>query len=214
MKKTTLIITVLLAFVLVQTLTLAGVDNSKFVILDENVDEVIKAIGSGSGTPEKVDDAYQGKEALYIGGTGGDGQNYNANMPGWNFKITETPSADDEFRYITFAWKKKSGTGFQLQLHGDPGTWGHRYHAGANIKDWNPSIQVSEEVPTKWEKQTRDLFTDWEAFTLTGIAFTAWPDGDDNGGFWDYVILHKDPEVQTAVELKNKLTTKWAQLKN
>merc|ERR1712093_959595 len=81
LKKITLILTVLLAFVLVQTLTLAGVDNSKFVILDENVDEVIKGIGSGSGTPEKVDDAYQGKEALYIGGTGGDGQNYNANMP-------------------------------------------------------------------------------------------------------------------------------------
>ena len=103
-----------------------------------------------------------------------------------------------------------------MQLHGNPDTWGHRYHAGANVKNWNPSIQVSKSVPTKWEKHTRDLFKDWKAFTLTGIAFTAWPDGDDIGGFWDYVVLHQNPEVtevKTSVESKGKLTTKWAKLK-
>ena len=213
MKKITLVLSIAFVFALVQTAALAGVSSDQFVILDENVDEVIKAISSGSGTPEKVADAYKGEEALYVAGTGGDGQRFNPNMPGWEFKITETPNGDNEFRYITFAWKKKNGKGLQLQLHGTPGGWGHRYHAGANIRNWNPSIQVSEEVPTKWEKHTRDLFKDWKAFTLTGIAYTAWPDGDDNGAFWDYVVLHKEAEIKTAVESKDKLTTQWAKLK-
>jgi len=215
MNKTTFILCLALAVILFQAVSFAAVKTGEFVILDENVDAVVKYITKGSGTPKKVADAYAGKEALYVGGTGGDGQRYNDKAP-WTFKIAENPKADDEFRYITFAWKKNGGTGIQLQLHGNPDTWGHRYHAGANVKNWNPSIQVSKSVPTKWEKHTRDLFKDWKAFTLTGIAFSAWPDGDDIGGFWDYVVLHQNPEVtevKTSVESKGKLTTKWAKLK-
>jgi len=111
-----------------------------FTILDENVDEVLGFITSGEGTPSKSNDAYRGSESLFVESTGGDGQNFNSNVPDWSFGVTENPVADSEFRYITFAWKKDGGDGLQLQLHGVPDTWGHRYHGGANVKNWNPSI--------------------------------------------------------------------------
>ncbi|MCH8294874.1 hypothetical protein IH992_27640 [Candidatus Poribacteria bacterium] len=184
---------------------------TEITILAENVDDVLAYITSGEGTPSKTADANSGSEALSIGSTGGDGQNFNPNVPDWAFNIVENPAADDEFRYITFAWKKDGGEGIQLQLHGVPDTWGHRYHAGENVKNWNPSIQVSDQIPTTWTSNTQDLFTDWGAFTLTGIAFSAW---DGNAGLWDDVFLHQDPELlTTAVEPVHKLTTTWAELK-
>jgi len=235
MKKIRFILCLTLAVILFQTVSLAGV--KEYVILDENVDAVLKYLTLGDGTPKKVTDAYTGKEALYVNGGGRYGGRGGDAAP-WRwyctcFKITENPKADDEFRYITFAWKKNGGRGILLGLHGYPeansrlnhfvaregGDYNGgkvHYHAGAKVFNWpfwSPSIQVSKSVPTKWEKHTRDLFKDWKAFTLTGIAFTAWPDGDDIGGFWDYVVLHQNPEIQTPVESKGKLTTTWAKLK-
>ena len=87
-------------------------------ILDENVDDVIKYITSGNGKPAKsTNDKFKGNEALKIGVSGGDGQNFNANAPDWKFEIVEKPSTPNEFRYITFAWRKDGGEGIQLQLH-------------------------------------------------------------------------------------------------
>lgn len=184
-----------------------------YTILDENVDEVLGFLTSGNGEASKtIDNSYSGSEALEVDVTGGDGQKFNEAVPDWAFQIVENPSGPDQFRYITFAWRKDGGEGMQLQLHGDPDTWGHRYHAGANVQNWNPSIQVSPEVPTEWESQTEDLFTDWGEFTLTGIAFTAW---DGNAGFWDAVYLHQDETLDlTPVEPKGKLATTWASLKS
>lgn len=182
---------------------------STFTILDENVDDVLAAISSGEGTPSKSNDAFSGSESLFVGSTGGDGQNFNPNMPDWSFGITENPSGDNEFRYITFAWKKDGGDGLQIQLHGDPDGWGHRYHGGDNVKGWNPSIQAQETVPTAWTRHVRDLFEDWGEFTLTGIAFSSW---DGNGGFYDDVALHQALST-TAVEAKDKAATTWATLK-
>jgi hypothetical protein len=95
-----------------------------------------------------------------------------------DFTLLESPKADDEFHYIAFVWKQESGTGAQLQPHGVPDTWGHRYSAGwgqsyaagwgqpyaagwgqpaagwgqpylagENVKSWNSSIQVFKDIP-------------------------------------------------------------------
>lgn len=183
----------------------------KFVILDENVDDIIKSLTGGEGKPSKVAGA-KGSQALQVTGDGGDGQKFNDKMPNWAFKIVEKPAAKDEFRYITWMWRKDAGKGVQLQLHGTPDTWGHRYHAGDNVKNWNPSIQIAKAVPTSWTINTQDLFKDWKAFTLTGIAFTAWENGTLSQ--WDWILLHQeasDPAV--AVEPKEKLTTMWGKVK-
>ncbi len=220
MKKIRFILCLTLAVILFQTVSLAGV--KEYVILDENVDAVLKYLTLGDGTPKKVTDAYAGKEALYINGAGSYGGRANNAAP-WSwycscFKITENPKADDEFRYITFAWKKNGGTGIQLQLHGNPDTWGHRYHAGANVKNWNPSIQVDKKIPEKWEVHTRDLIEDWKDLNkggqiITGIAFTAW---DGKAGLWDHVVFHQTPEdplAPQAVDVKAKLAVKWGEVK-
>jgi hypothetical protein len=180
------------------------------VILDENVDAVIKNLTGGEGTPSKSADAFSGKESLFVGSTGGDGQKYNDKYPGLGVKIVENPKADNEFRYITWAWKKDGGEGLQLQLHGVPDTWGHRYHSGKNVKNWNPSLEADKAIPTKWTQLTKDLFKDWKAFELTGLAFTAW---DGKGGFWDGVMLHKSANTPTAVEPAGKAAVTWGTMK-
>jgi len=180
-----------------------------FTIIDENVDELLTVLTNGNGVPAKTQDANSGSEALEVGVTGGDGQNFNPAIPDWSFDIVENPTATNEFRYITFAWKKDGGEGIQLQIHGDPDTWGHRYHAGQNVQNWNPSIQVLTTIPAQWTSHTQDLFADWGEFTITGMAFTAW---DGNAGLWDDVFLHQDADL-TPVEPKEKLTTTWAEIK-
>lgn len=201
-----------LALLTVMLFTLSASAAEKFVIIDENVDDVVKFLTSGSGVASKVGGAAKGSQALQVTGDGGDGQKFNDKVPGWNFKIVENPKAKDEFRYITWAWKKDKGKGIQLQLHGIPDTWGHRYHAGDNVKGWNPSNQVAKEVPTSWAINTQDLFKDWKAFTLTGIAFTAWENGTVS--HWDWVVLHQDgKDTAVAVEPKGKLTTMWGKVK-
>jgi hypothetical protein len=200
------VVRALLVLSLVMTLSASA---ATFTILDENVDEVLAAITSGEGTPSKSNDAFSGSESLFVGSTGGDGQNFNPAMPGWSFGITENPVGDNEFRYISFAWKKDGGEGLQLQLHGDPDTWGHRYHGGANVKNWNPSIQAQEDIPTVWTRHVRDLYEDWGEFTLTGIAYSSW---DGVGGFYDDIALHQELST-TAVEAKDRAMTMWATLK-
>ena len=70
---------------------------------------------------------------------------------------------------------------------------------------------MQDTIPASWTEHTRDLFEDWGEFTLTGIAFSSW---DGNGGFYDAIHLHQDPESPTtAVEAKDRLATAWAALK-
>ena len=190
-------------------LTVAAVAQ-ELTILDENVDDVIGWASSGEGTPENSTDAYSGKESLYVGATGGDAQKYNGAVPDWGWAVVETPAADNEFRYITFAWKKDGGTSIMLQLSGDPDGWSHRYHSGVNVKDWNPSLEVQPNIPVDWEVQTMDMFADWGAFALNGMAFSA---GDGVGAYYDAVIIGQSPKFSTAVEAKGKLTTTWAGLR-
>lgn len=187
----------------------AAATAAELVLLNENVDEVIAWASSGEGTPENSADAYRGAESLYIGATGGDAQNYNGAVADWAWQIVEDPTAADEFRYIQFAWKKDGGTSIMLQLSGDPDGWGHRYHSGVNVKDWNPSNEVQPNIPVDWEVQTADLFADWGAFSLLGLAFSA---GDGVGAYYDDIRLGQT-EVFAAVEAKDKVATTWADLR-
>lgn len=193
-----------------------------FIVVDDeqSIKDLLPMLtqGAGQASLEKEDvykDDADGKAALKVTGEGGDGQKFNPNMPGWQLKIVKNPDpkADDEFRYITFAWRKEGGNGIQLQLHATTNTWGHRYHAGANVKNWNPSIQVSPDVPREWEIHTRDLVDDWGEMVITGIAFTAW---DLDYGVWDHVVFHQteeDPLAIKAVDPRLKLSLTWGQLK-
>jgi hypothetical protein len=93
-------------------------------------------------------------------------------LPGgnWRFPIMETPNAG-EYRYLRFAWKKRGGSKCVIQLHGDPGGWEHRYHAGA--EGWGKGVQVAKESPAEWQVHTVDLLKDFGgAWTLNGLAIS------------------------------------------
>lgn len=131
-------------------------------------------------------------------------QSYNNVMAGMSYSI-------DEYPYITFAWRKDGGAVIVLQLAHDT-AWAHRYYSGGPIP-WEPGIQLSESIPEDWVLNTRNLVEDFGAdWNLTGIAFSPW---DGNAGFYDFMVLHSDPEPPTAVEPGDgKLLTTWAGLKS
>src|SRR5438270_7889531 len=115
-------------------------------------------------------------------------------MPGWNFKIAEKPGAG-EFRYLRFAWKKRGGSNVMLQLNAN-GKWGplrgaagpsYRYEAGPSDNPFQATaIKIDSRLPDDWVVITRDLFADFGAFALTGIAFTP---GPGEYGLFDHIYL-------------------------
>ena len=198
----------------------AAAQNEAFIILDDeaSIDDIVTLLTNGDGTASvETGDAYpddsDGKASLRIDSPAGDNQKYNPNIPEWSFDIVADPSADDEFRYITFAWLKSGGDGMQLQLHAEPGGWSHRYNGGGNPKGWNPSIDVSDETPIDWQVHTRDMFADWGAMVLTGMAFSP---GSGDFGLFDHLSLHQseaDPIAPQAVDAQGKAAAAWATIK-
>jgi hypothetical protein len=134
--------------------------------------------GDGQAAVE-TGDRYSGTAALQVRGT----QRYRTQVPGWGFKITAKPGPG-EFRYLRFAWKKRGGDNIMLQLNAN-GNWGpqrgasgpaYRYEAGPGDNPFKAAaIRIDSHLPDDWVVVTRDLFADFGAFTLSGIAFTPGP---------------------------------------
>ena len=195
--------------------------NEVLVIVDDkdSINDLLPKLTNGEGIASlEEDDVYEddgdGKAALKIRVAGGDGQKFKDRIAGWRYRVVKSPSGADEIRYITFAWKKVGGRGIQLQLHRDANGWGHRYHGGALVHNWVPSISVNPEIPETWEVHTRDLYDDWKEFMVTGIAFTAW---DGQHGLFDHVVFHQeedDPLANLSVDPREKAAAVWAELKN
>src|SRR4051812_35073677 len=80
-------------------------------------------------------DVYSGIQAARVTLS----QRFRSRIPGWDFRVVETPAKAGEFRYLRFAWKKVGGTGIMIQLF-DParGGWSFRYFAGQNVAGWSP----------------------------------------------------------------------------
>jgi hypothetical protein len=117
-------------------------------------------------------------------------QRYTTHVKDWHFPIVEKPGKG-EYRYVRFAWKKIGGAGIMIQLHANDGSqWNHRYLAGSPTVPW-PALPVTDKAPAGWEVVTRDLFRDFGAFTLTGIALTPM---DGTAGLFDHVYLGQTVE--------------------
>jgi hypothetical protein len=147
-------------------------------------------LNQGAGKISLVsDDHYSGKAALKVTPD----QRFNPSLPGLNVKIREKPGAG-EYRYLTFAWKKKGGSQLCLQLNHD-GQWGppgdapghkFRYHAGAGPECFGASLAIDPKLPEGWVLVTRDLYADFGEFTLTGLALSP-IDGDY--ALFDHIYL-------------------------
>ena len=87
-----------------------------------------------------------------------------------------------EFRFIQLAWKKSGGDaiGFQLAHDGsyDPGTAKskdptYRYHARPGDTWKGLSLKIDDNAPADWLIVTRDIYSDFGEFTLTGFGLQA-----------------------------------------
>jgi hypothetical protein len=135
-------------------------------------------------------DRFAGTGAIRITGD----QRSRAKMPGWGFTIAEKPGPG-QFRYLRFAWRKQGGNNILLQLNAN-GAWGpangqkgpsFRYEAGPAVNSYNvAAIRLDKQLPDNWVMVTRDLFADFGAFKLTGLALTPGPGGY---GLFDHVYL-------------------------
>jgi len=162
-------------------------DGAVVELLDEETGPLFPLLNNDTGgEPGSViredRDVFTGVEAARVTPL----QRYSSRIPGWGYRIVETPKNPGEFRYLRFAWKKIGGSGIMLQLHDNAKSWFHRYYAGRNAMGWAPATSVSDQLPGEWEVVTRDLFKEAGAFTLTGIALTPF---DGTAGLFDHILL-------------------------
>jgi hypothetical protein len=143
--------------------------------------------GGGTGQIENTD-RYSGTSSVKITPD----QRFNERLPGLRVKIAENPGAG-EYRFLRYAWKKKGGAMICLQLNHD-GQWGptagmagkFRYYAGAGPEPYGAALQVDAQLPADWVVVTRDLFADFGAFTLSGLALTPM---DGEFALFDHIYL-------------------------
>ncbi len=152
--------------------------------------------GGGKAALETTD-RYSGAASMQVTPD----QKFRAKLPGLGVKIAENPG-EGEFRFLRFAWKKKGGANILLQLNAN-GAFGplagvaapaYRYEAGGPNPYKAAAIKVDEKLPDGWVVVTRDLFADFGAFSLDGLAFTA---SDGEAALFDHVYL-----ARTADDLK------------
>src|SRR5262249_30636502 len=120
-------------------------------------------------------------------------QRFRARIAGWEYPIVEKPQAG-QYRYLRFAWKRDGGAGIMIQLHSN-GSWNQRYYAGTRSNQtatWGPMIEVTPKLPGEWTVVTRDLFKDFGAVTLHGIALTPMEGGV--AGYFDHIYLGRSIE--------------------
>jgi hypothetical protein len=147
----------------------------------------------------ETEDVFSGKAALRVAPA----QRFCPDIQGWDFEIAEKPKPG-EYRYLRFAWKKAAPGGpIMLQFHTRKPTadWNIRYFMG-QAPPWESKV-LAPAGPGEWAVVTRDLFKDFGAVTLGGIAFSPLEGGD---GLFDHVLLGRTVEdldrVTAAVLLK------------
>lgn len=145
--------------------------------------------GGGKAGIETTD-RYAGQAALRVTPD----QKFRSKLPGLGVQVAENPG-DGQYRYLRFAWKKRGGQNilFQLAANGafgplrDAAGPAFRYEAGPAPNRFNAAaIKVDDKLPSGWAVVTRDLFADFGAFRLDGLAFTP---SDGEYALFDHVYL-------------------------
>lgn len=158
------------------------------VVFDDNADFITHLNEGGGQATLETGDRHSGSASVKVTPD----QRYNPSLPGLGLNIREKPGAG-EYRYLSFAWKKKGGNSVCLQLNHD-GAWGpggtkngsFRYHAGPGPECYGASLAVNGQLPGEWTVVTRDLFADFGEFTLTGIALSP---VDGEFALYDRIVL-------------------------
>jgi hypothetical protein len=161
----------------------------------EDEEAFISQLSKGSGQISlEANEKYSGAASAKVTPD----QRYNETVQGLGLKIRENPGPG-EYRYLRFVWRKTGGQTICLQLNHD-GAWGpgggakegasFRYHAGSGGECYGASLALDDKIPAEFVVITRDLFTDFGEFTLSGLAFSP-VDGDY--ALFDHLYLGRSP---------------------
>jgi len=162
-------------------------------LLEDNAEELLPLLtnvlelGGDGGVEKSV--VYSGQSSMKITPM----QKAQNRIPGWNFQVVEKPGLN-EYRYLRFAWRAEACAGIMLQIH-DGVDWTMRYYAGQNAGGW-PAKSVAEQPPKEWTVVTRDLYQDFRARPITGMAFTVF----GGAGYFDHVYLGRSVEDLDRVD--------------
>jgi hypothetical protein len=181
------------AAVLLATFARAGEKPAVVELFEDDTAAFIPQLtmgGIGGGEDVKIEaetvDVFAGTKALRVAPA----QRFSPDIKGWDYSITQTPKAG-EYRYLRFAWKKAGAGPLMIQFHtrGPVADWVIRYQAGPD-PPW-PAKVIAPAAPTEWQVVTRDLFADFGALSLGGIALTPHNGGD---GLFDHILLGRTLE--------------------
>ncbi|MCZ7636215.1 MAG: c-type cytochrome [Verrucomicrobia bacterium] len=149
----------------------------------------------GDGTATVVTtERYAGTASLLITPP----QRFAAQLGTWNHPIVEHPDSGS-YRYLRFAWKAPAAEGVMLELAAS-GEWPpadqplRRYVAGQNTTGW-AARSLASQPPADWTVVTVDLWRDFGAFTLTGLAPTAL----GGSAYFDQLQLLQQPDPNGTV---------------
>jgi hypothetical protein len=152
-------------------------------VLEDNADELLRKLTNPQGCPGEGhverDQKFAGESCVRIETM----QRYARSIPDWAYAIVEKPKAG-EYRYLRFAWKSRGCSGIMLQLHDDK-DWNIRYTAGVDKFGWGTKY-ITDKPPDEWTVVTVDLFKEFGARTIRGIALTCF---DGEAGYFDHIYF-------------------------
>ena len=161
-------------------------------LLEDNADWLLPQLTSGAPSEGSVERAevFSGRSAARVTPM----QRFCTHVPGWNYRIAEKPGPG-EYRYVRWAWKSDGCAGTMVQFHIETG-WSIRYCAGNNDPGWGAKF-VAPDPPAGWVVVTRDLFADFGACTVTGIALVAFR---GRAAYFDHVYFGRTPDDLDRVD--------------
>ncbi|MCF7730080.1 MAG: MotA/TolQ/ExbB proton channel family protein [Akkermansiaceae bacterium] len=139
----------------------------------------------------RSDDGYHSSTWLYL-----QSKDTPLAITGLSIPIREHPG-ENEYRYISFAWRKWGSGPISLQLDRDPAQDGehqqgkrynYRFEGGEPDPAGGPALRVSDALGGGWQTVTSDLWKDFGDFTITGITLTV---GSRDAGI-DAIAFAKD----------------------
>lgn len=154
-------------------------------LLEDNADALLPLLTNPTGDPGEGHvergEVFSGRTAVRIVPM----QRFEPRIAGWNYRVVERPAAPGEYRFVRFAWRADGCAGTMVQFHIETG-WSVRYCAGRNEPGWGAKDVAPTAPEGRWAVVTRDLFADFGACTVTGIALTAF---GGRGAYFDHVYF-------------------------
>jgi hypothetical protein len=174
----------------------------------EDEEEFLEQVAAADTMSIEKEEVYSGSASLKISPV----EDLDPHRIELELPIRESPRLG-EYRYLRFAWRLQ-GDGRVCCSIGHDGLWGpdgevrdgrrpaqrsFRYDAGKGEPSYAAALRIDKQTPAQWVVVTRDLYTDFGEFTLTGLSFSV-PEG--HAAWVDHIYLGRTAQDFARVEAK------------